>query len=381
MAYKVHEYEKKGKTFYEYRIYYMDPMTGKDKEVRKRGFKGKKECRLAAEAKDISIREGYTEENVSLKTFMEYWLNDHKKDSISRSTYENKEQQIRLHIIPYFKDVNLKDIKPMMYQQFINEMADQGYSRSTIENNHWILHAVLDKAVAEKKIKDNPAKSATLKGKKKSEDEGLKFIDSAEIQNVLKAAYQYNYIYYIYLKALIETGLRKGEAAALQWNDIDLVNNTITINKSLDFKYKQFSNTKTYNSKRVIPIPERMVQDLKNHLKYQNQNKLALNDIYKHDLNLVFCRNDGDFLPKSTLANAFSRILKKAGLQSYPIHSLRHTHAVMALESGMDMKTLQNRLGHGSYEVTANVYSHVSNRMKEETMKAYEEKTNAIFNL
>jgi len=86
--------------------------------------------------------------------------------------------------------------------------------------------------------------------------------------------------------------------------------------------------------------------------------------LYHYDLNLVFCRNDGNYLPKSTLFNAVSRILKRAGLQELPIHSLRHTHAVLALEAGVDMKTLQERLGHGSYQVTADVYSHVSKKMK-----------------
>ena len=87
-----------------------------------------------------------------------------------------------------------------------------------------------------------------------------------------------------FIKVLIETGMRKGEAAALQWTDIDLKEQTITINKTLDFKqlkYKQelFGDVKTYNSKRVITISQTLTKDfIFSHTKYQNQNKLALND-------------------------------------------------------------------------------------------------------
>lgn len=179
--------------------------------------------------------------------------------------------------------------------------------------------------------------------------------------------------------------MRKGEAAALQWTDIDLKERAININKSLDFqkaskdKSLMFGETKTYHSERVIKISQSLANDLQFHKNYQNQNKLALNEIYHHDLNLVFCRNDGNYLPKSTLFNAFSRILKRADISSLPIHSLRHTHAVLQLEAGVDMKTLQGRLGHGSMQVTADVYSHVSKKLELAAIDKYEEYMKGIY--
>lgn len=108
-------------------------------------------------------------------------------------------------------------------------------------------------------------------------------------------------------------------------------------------------------------------------MKYQNQNKLALNEVYHHDLNLVLCRNDGDIMPKSTLFNAFERILQHADLPKVPIHSLRHTHAVLLLEAGADMKYIQERLGHGSIQITSDVYAHISKKIETDTMGKYEE--------
>ena len=178
--------------------------------------------------------------------------------------------------------------------------------------------------------------------------------------------------------------MRKGEAAALQWPDIDLKNLTININKTLDFQAKDkselFGDTKTYNSKRIITISQSLANDLRFHLTYQNQNKVALNDRYHHDLNLVFCRKDGNFLPKSTLFNAFERILKRAHIPKLPIHSLRHTHAVLLLEAGADMKFVQERLGHGSVQITSDVYAHISKKIEADTIDKFENYTKNLLN-
>lgn len=83
-------------------------------------------------------------------------------------------------------------------------------------------------------------------------------------------------------------------------------------------------------------------------------------------------------MPKSNLFNAFKRILKQANIPSLPIHSLRHTHAVLLLEAGNEMKFIQERLGHGSYQITADVYSHISKRIDEKSMNKSEEYFNEI---
>lgn len=100
--------------------------------------------------------------------------------------------------------------------------------------------------------------------------------------------------------------------------------------------------------------------DLRSHQVRQNDNKNRFKELYKHNLNLVFCKEDGTPLPKSTLFNAFRRILKKADLPNLSIHSLRHTHAVLMLESKAEMKYIQEALGHSSMQITSDIYSHVS---------------------
>lgn len=373
-----HKYKKKGsnKDFWEYRIYYQDPITRKTREKSKKGFTSKPEAKLAAEEMERKLREGILETDESLKTWLDTWLIEYKKGTVAKGTFDKHELNIRTRILPYFQDILLKDVKPVLYQKFINHLGER-FSRETVKIVHSTMHNAFEKAVTIGKVSKNPCNGVEIRGEKNKKE--IQFIESEYISHFLKEAYQYGYIYWIFFKVLIETGMRKGEAAALQWTDIDLKNKTININKSLDFQAaakdpkEMFIGTKTSNSVRVITISQSLANDLHFHKKYQNQNKLSLKENYHHDLNLALCRNDGNYLPKTSLFNAFSRILKKCELPSLPIHSLRHTHAVLLLEAGADMKYIQERLGHGSIQITSDVYSHISKKIEESTMNKFED--------
>lgn len=205
----------------------------------------------------------------------------------------------------------------------------------------------------------------------------LKFLEPSYLQEFYTEAYKRGHIYGIFFKCLFESGLRKGEAAALKWSDIDWKNETLNINETLDFqpedKTHLFGPVKKESSERIIKMRKSFIGELQEHLKYQNQRKLYLGDAYHHGLNLVFCRDDGSPLPKSTLYNAFKACLSKIKASSLPIHSTRHTHAVMLLEAGTDMKYIQERLGHGSYQITADVYSHISKEIEGRSIDKFDD--------
>lgn len=134
---------------------------------------------------------------------------------------------------------------------------------------------------------------------------------------------------------MIETGVRKREALALQWKNVDLSSNRVRIVQSLDYEAatdeELFSDTKTYHSVWEIPITNRLAMVLRSHKVRQNDNIFRLKHSYKDKLDLVFCRDNGTPISKSTLFNAFRRILRKAELPIMSIHTLRHTHAVLLL--------------------------------------------------
>ncbi|KHD85660.1 integrase [Heyndrickxia ginsengihumi] len=373
---------RKLSTGWEYRIRYKDPFTHQYKERSKRGFATKKEAQLAAANEEKKLMDGYESADISLKNYLENWLNEYKSGSVRKNTFELHKRNIEHHIIPYFKDILLKDLRPIMYQKFLNYLTKQGYSKRTVEIIHGTMYNALEKATILNKIEKNTFTWSYYQGYSKKYD--MKFMESKHISTFLQEAYKYDYIYWIFFKVLIETGMRKGEAAALQWTDIDFKNQTIHINKTLDFTAKHekelFNDPKTYNSVRTITISKSLINDLYFHKKYQNKNKLALNEIYKHNLNLVLCRNDGSIMPKSSLFNAFKRILNNAQLPQIPIHSLRHTHAVLLLESGADMKYVQERLGHGSIQITSDVYAHISEKIEKDSLNKFEDHMNDILN-
>lgn len=369
---------KKHSTGWEYRVKYKDPFTQQNKEKSQRGFASKQEAKIAAAEFEAKIRSGFEQDGtMSLEMFLDYWIEEYKKGLVRKNTLVLHESNIKNHIKPYFKKINLHEIKPIMYQKFLNSLTEK-YSKRTVELIHSTFYGAMDQAVILNKIEKNPCVGSIVKGKKK--DKSIQFLESRDIPFFLKSAFQYGYIYWIFFKVLIETGMRKGEAAALQWTDINFNDGTISISKTLDFTAKTrdelFGDPKTYNSIRKIKMSNSLTNDLKYHRNYLNQNKIALNDIYYHDLNLVLCRDNGNFIPKSSLFNAFSRILAKADLPDIPIHALRHTHAVLLLEAGAEMKYVQERLGHGSISITSDVYAHISKKIENEQMKKYEEYIN-----
>lgn len=373
---------KKHNTGWEFRYKYVDPFTKKPREKSQRGFRTKPDAVNALKEFIRTLESGLQVGDISLSEFLDEWIVEYKTGTIRKNTMRSLKNSINKHIKPYFKSINLKEIKPVMYQKFLNKLSDDGYSKRTIEIIHACMYQAMEKAVLIGRIEKNPCIKPVIKGTTKPKGI-VKFIDSEYIEHFLKCAFAYGYIYWIFFLAMIESGMRKGEVAALQWTDIDLKNSVITIENTLDFQpddeEELFGDTKN-GRERKIKISNYLTNVLKDHLKYQNRNKVMLNDSYQHDLNLVFCRDDGSPMPKSTLFNAFERILKRADLPKLPIHSLRHSHAVLMLEAGADITYVSERLGHGGEEITKKVYLHVSKKMEARSMAKYEERLSSIIN-
>lgn len=210
---------------WEYRIRYKDPFTQARREKMKGGFKTKKEAQIAAKEMETQIESGFEQKPLTLNHFLTDWLLEYKKGTVRKNTFDLHEANVRNHILPYFKNILITDLKPIMYQKFLNSLNISGYSRRTIEIVHGTMFNAMSKAVILNKIQKNPCEGVTIRGEKK---EGhIKYLDSNDIPHFLQTAHQYGYIYWLFFKLLMETGMRKGEAAALQWNDLNLKNRTI----------------------------------------------------------------------------------------------------------------------------------------------------------
>lgn len=391
-------FKKIGKENWMFRWKYKDKITSKQHEAKRSGYRTRPEAVLGYEELKRKIDLGFDAVNgEKLVEFLTVWLKEYKEGKVAKNTYKLHQQNINLHITPYFQNIRLEDLTHDLYQKFINYLINdaynkqkkkKGYSNRTVEIIHGTMYGAMQKALIRKKIQSNPCEDVTifstkeLREKKKNKT-NIKYISYEKIGEFLNTALIDNYYYYIFFRFLIETGMRKGEAAGLQWDNLDLESGRVYVTQTLDFQPDKddelFGDTKTYHSERVIPIPNRLVLELRAHKVRQNDNKLRFKDTYHHDLNLVFCREDGTPLPKSTLFNAFRRILKKVDLPHMSIHTLRHTYAVLMLESGAEMKYIQEALGHGSMQITSDVYTHVSKKIESDSMDLFEKHTERIF--
>jgi integrase len=155
-------------------------------------------------------------------------------------------------------------------------------------------------------------------------------------------------------KVILMTGLRRGEALGLKWEDVDLDNATASIRRAIVATSVGVVNsqTKTEQSERVIPLPSIVVSLLKS--------------LQANKQEFIFTKEDGSLYHPYSVRKGIARLLEKAGLDKVKVHELRHSYATMLLKLGENLKVVQEVLGHSSIQTTANTYSHVSIGMKKQ---------------
>lgn len=193
--------------------------------------------------------------------------------------------------------------------------------------------------------------------------------DMDKILDSIKDFYFYAVIY-----IARETGLRRGEILALKWKDINLDNNNIYIQRSVQevrgegLSYKKPKNNSSY---RNLYVDDDTVKTLKESKKHHLE--------ISHEDNLVFTFPDGSKIRPDYVTKKFKKILKNLNLGSHRLHDLRHTHATELLQAGVNPKIVQERLGHSKIETTLNIYSHLIPSMQKnaiEVLKNYRQKEN-----
>jgi integrase len=215
-----------------------------------------------------------------------------------------------------------------------------------------LLRQCLDQAVNEDKILFNPADRCKLPPKTKPE---MKIIPPEFIGKYLKAAEDINFLPMFFLE--LSVGLRRGELVALLWEDLDIKNKTISVSKQLSGG-KYVTTPKTPNSTRVVPIPEHAVKLLKEeHSKHPDNPYMFPSPV------------TGSMYYPDSVSRIHKRILRRAGLEVVRFHDLRHTFAALALQNGVDVKTLSHILFHYSAGFTLDTYGHVTDKMRRDAAK------------
>jgi integrase len=305
-----------------------------------------------------------------LKDYLLYWL-DIKQASLREVTLSTYARYMHYRLIPVLGHVKLQKLTGDMIQLLYSNMLKDGYSQNTVRLVHRVLNCALNDAVKWKKIASNPAKEVSPPSPVRRE---MHVLDLEQAKVFLEAAKKSRYDCLLTL-ALV-TGMRRGELLALRWSDVDFDRAQLSIHRSLSYfsdpktghhKFKE-EKTKTAAGKRLVSLPDFVIDSLWQHRKQQAEERLKCGDAWL-DYDLVFCTQHGSYLDRMNVVRVFKKILKEAGLPDMRFHDLRHSAATILLSMGVNAKIVQELLGHGSITITLDVYSHVLPSMQRSVME------------
>lgn len=194
-----------------------------------------------------------------------------------------------------------------------------------------------------------------------------------ELKTFLEYAEKHEkYKFYVLFRLLAFSGMRKSEALALTWNNINFDKAQITINKTLILTPQvEVSTPKTKNSNRIVFIDKKTLSIL-NEWRLEQKKELLQKGFNALSPNqLVFSNKNNDYIPPTTITNPMNRIIKGSNLPHITVHGLRHTYATLAAQGGMAVKQLQAQLGHSDIQTTLNIYTSITDEQRKETANQY----------
>lgn len=330
-----------------------DAVTGKQIPKYRSGFSTKKEARAEYSKLILAAEEGLAMEKKqpSFKQFIEEIYLPWYKTQVKESTYKNRLNTIEKHF-KFFYRKKVNEIEPIHVQTWQLKLA-KDYSPNYVRIIQGMLSLAFDRAIILGLAKKNPAR---MVGNIKSKKVKVDFWTLEEFQKVISLLYKgdyYEHYLFICFWLLFTTGLRIGEAAALQWEDIDFESGIISVTKTLYYKsmneYK-FVDPKTSASIRTVVIDEDTIRELKDWMEVQKK-------VLK-DCNFVLSYS-GIPTSKHTLPRALEKLAGLAGVHRIKIHALRHSHVALLISMGVNPLIVKDRLGHEKIQTTLGTYGHL----------------------
>lgn len=315
--------------------------------------------------------------DMSVDAWFDFFIEEIKKPTVRPNTWRNYIERYKQNIKPYIGGMNIGRVTELNCIHILNKMTDD-YKNSTIYQTYITMNCMFRSAVRYKHIAVNPVcfkEKGIPKSKRADADTKIRFLSIEEQKKFLKAAEgTSNYPQY---RLILETGLRSGEVIGLKWSDIDFEKRTISVNRSLEYRYstKEWKWGEPKNrSYRAIPMTDVCYQLLCEVREKQKCSDVVIADEQFKDL--VFINRKGLPTKNSAYDTTLFKLADKAGIERFSMHPLRHTFATRCIEAGMRPKTLQILLGHKSLSVTMQTYVHVTMEAKAEEMQKFAEYLN-----
>lgn len=306
----------------------------------------------------------------AIKQYLEYWLEDVHKSSIKVSTYVKYRKVINSYIIPGLGHLTLEKLTPQQVKSLYNKKEKDGLEPKTIHSIHGVLHKALDNAVAWSLVARNvcdvvkPPRLVKKESQSLTMEQAHKLLESVRGQRLE-----------LVLTLALVTGMRRGELLALRWSDVDMDARTLRVSRTVDyingFGYV-VNEPKTAAGRRIIMLPTFVVEMLKRYRVEQLEARLKVGSSWE-ELDLVITDLNGGYFNPRYLAKTFSKLVADAGLPHISFHNLRHSAATLLRSMGVDIKLIQEILGHSNFTITADIYSHVLPSMQKEAANKWDD--------
>lgn len=345
-----------------YSARFVDKM-GKRKQKR---FKKLQECRqwIADESYIDKHSDLSNATDIMTDAWFDYWI-DIKNKTVRPNTVRNYTERYNRNIKRVIGKMLLKDVKPLHCQKIFSDMAEEGYRTTTIYQTRITLFNMLELAKENDLIRYNPCKKSVKSdmGKPSKKKEALTIeTQKSFLKHIEGMSYENQF------RFVLQTGLRTGELIGLKWSDIDFRNNTITISRTMEYRYSvgewRIGEPKSKSGYRTIPLTDEAI----NLLKHQKEKNRTIRVIPLEWSEFVFLCRSGTPVKNSTYDTALFKICDRAGIDRFSMHILRHTFATRCIEGGMKPKTLQMLLGHSNIGITMNLYVHTTEEEKKKEL-------------
>ena len=298
-------------------------------------------------------------------------------DGIKRETFYEKagvSRSILFHVIAgkTTRKENAEKIAAALglkLEQAFDDIGTKGMTGVTVNKIKLNLSAIFTAAVKKEIMRRNPCKLATPP---KVDTKPAEFLDEQQCNTFLQVLHEQNdFQFEVICNLFLATGMRSGELCALHWDDIDLDTGLLYIQHTLirlDGEFRR-DTPKMSGSERRIVLPEYIIELLKQHKKRQKMERFKAGGAWKA-LDAVFTNGAGNYLIGLDLNLRLKQVCKQAGLPPIHLHSLRHTHASLLINSNVTARVIADRLGHSTTKTTIDTYSHVFAASEAKAMQA-----------
>ncbi|MEY2451482.1 MAG: hypothetical protein QOD92_1056 [Acidimicrobiaceae bacterium] len=338
-----------------------DPKSGKRRQVRRRGFKTKTDALAELDKIRQSSRDHTYVANTrqTLGDYLDEWLVT-IESTLRPSTHHSYDKNVRIHVKPHIGAVKLQAVDGLVLNKLYGDLAAKLGPR-TIRYVHAILHRAFKDAMKVGRLTRNPSDAATPPTASSVTAKPMATWTGEEVGKFLRSSAEANDRLVALWTFLVTTGVRRGEALGLRWEDVDLDEGRASIVQTVVITGKErlaFSSPKTAAGVRTVDLDPTTVRSLIEHRKRQAAGRLLVGPGWR-DHGLVFTRANGDPLDPENVSRDFRARLKRWKMRPVRLHDLRHTWATLALKAGVPTKVVQERLGHSSPLITMKLYQHV----------------------